>query len=70
MTRDISTWVLALGGILFAFGALRVYSVVFADPAARGDIVSADGGVGLIVAVVGLVLLAAGWLMRRSKRTA
>ena len=31
MSRDIGLWVLALGGVLAAFGALRVYSIVFAD---------------------------------------
>ncbi len=70
MSRDIGLWVLALGGVLAAFGALRVYSIVFADASARADITSSDGGVGLIVLVVGLVLVVAGWFLRRSGRTA
>lgn len=70
MNRDVSTWVLALGGVLAAFGALRVYSVVFADSAAKADITSADGGIGVVVLIVGLVLLAVGSYLRRTSRPA
>jgi hypothetical protein len=70
VSRDIGIWVLALGGVLAAFGALRVYSVMFADASAKAEVTSGDGGIGLIVLVVGLVLLAVGWFLRRSQNPA
>ena len=71
MTRDYGLWILALGGALAAFGALRVYSVMFAETAdARAEITASDGGIGLIALVVGVVLVGVGWWLRRSKQTA
>jgi hypothetical protein len=70
MTRDYGLWILALGGALAAFGALRLYSVMFADAEARAEITTSDGGIGLIALVVGLVLIAVGWWVRRTNQTA
>jgi uncharacterized membrane protein len=68
MTREMGTWVLAVGGVLFAFGLLREYSILFAEAGdARNAAVSGDGGFGLIALVVGAVLLAAGWWLRRNR---
>jgi hypothetical protein len=68
MTRDMATWVMAVGGALFAFGLLRLYSIQFAENAdARSQAVSGDGGVGLIILVVGVVAVAVGWYLRRSR---
>lgn len=71
MSRDVSVWVLAAGGILAAFGLLRVYSIYFADEATRNDLVgSGQLPVSWAALVVGLVLVAAGWWLRRSKQGA
>jgi hypothetical protein len=69
MTREMGTWVLAVGGALFAFGLLREYSILFAEAGdAKNAAVSGDGGLGLIVLIVGAVLVGAGWWLRRNRQ--
>ena len=70
MTRNLGVWLMAAGAIVLAFGGLRVYSIVFADPSAAADINSAEGGIWVGAIVVGVVLLVAGWWLRRSQATA
>jgi len=71
VSRDVSVWILAAGGVLAAFGLLRVYSIYFADEATRNDLVTSGQlpwSWGALV--VGVVLVAAGWWLRRSKQGA
>ena len=65
MKENLGVWLMSAGGVLLAFGGLRVYSIAFADAAARGDITSAEGGIWIAAVVVGVVLLAVGWWLRR-----
>jgi hypothetical protein len=70
VSKDLWVWLAAAGAIAVAFGGLRVYSIVFADPAAAADINASEGGLWVGAIVVGVVLLAAGWWLRRSRTTA
>ena len=70
MSRNVGVWLMAAGAIVLAFGGLRLYSVVFADPSAAADINSAEGGIWVAAVIVGLLLLVAGWWLRRSQATA
>lgn len=70
MGQRLGLWVLAAGAIALAFGGLRLYSVVFADPAASGDITASEGGMWIAAVVVGVVLLAVGWFLRRTRAAA
>ena len=71
MTRDVSSWILAIGGIVGAFGVLRVYSIYFADQATRDDLLASGQAPWSWAALaVGIVLVAVGWWMRRTKQRA
>jgi hypothetical protein len=70
MTRDVGIWIVAVGGAVLAFGLLRLYSVLFADPAAAADIKAQEGGVWLYAVAGGIALMVVGWLLRRMNRPA
>lgn len=70
MTRDVGIWIVAVGGAVLAFGLLRLYSVLFADPAAAADIKAQEGGVWLYAVASGIALMVVGWLVRRMNRPA
>ena len=71
MTRNISSWILAIGGIVASFGLLRVYSIYFADQATRDDLINQGQAPWSWAALgAGIILLAIGWWMRRGKQTA
>jgi hypothetical protein len=69
MSRSLATWIMTGGGVLLAFGLLRVYSIYFADPAVRDDLLAKGEAVlGWVTLGVGAVLAVGGWLMRRANR--
>jgi uncharacterized membrane protein len=70
MTQNLGVWLMAAGAIVLAFGGLRLYSIVFADPTAAADVRTSEGGIWVGAIIVGLVLIAAGWWLRRSRATA
>ena len=70
MSKNLWAWLATAGAIALAFGGLRLYSIVFADPAASADINASEGGLWIGAVVVGIVLLAAGWWLRRSRTSA
>ena len=70
MSKNLWAWLATAGAIALAFGGLRLYSIVFADPVAAPDITAQEGGIWIAAVVVGVVLLAAGWWLRRSRTTA
>jgi hypothetical protein len=70
MNQSLGVWLMAAGAIALAFAGLRLYSIVFADPSVSADITASEGGLWIGAAVVGVVLLAAGWWVRRSRASA
>jgi hypothetical protein len=70
MNRDLGAWLIAAGAIVLAFGGIRLYSVVLADPSAAAEIRASEGGVWVVALAIGVALMAVGWWVRSHRRAA